>query len=302
VDREGRAQPLWKAPGIYGGPHLSPDGRSLVVSVQRDGNWDVWVYDLDREVATRITFGERYDADPVWSPDGRWIAYESEVDGKDGLFRKRADGTGDAEVVLAPGAMQFPAPTSWSPDGRLVMFQPDGGRGRSDLYVVDVDGKGKPEPVVKTQYDESGGVFSPDGRWVAYTSDETGRREVFVTSFPPGGGKWQISDGGGSQPKWSGDGRELFFRSDEGVMSARVAAEGSSLRAGKPDLVFRGPFLGGIRGLLLPGFTFPDYDVSGDGRRFVMFTGGGSKQSASRARVVLNWFEELRRLTSAGGR
>jgi hypothetical protein len=85
-------------------------------------------------------------------------------------------------------------------------------------------------------------------------------------------------------------------------MSARVAAEGSSLRAGKPDLVFRGPFLGGIRGLLLPGFNFPDYDVSGDGRRFVMFTGGGSKQSASRARVVLNWFEELRRLTSAGGR
>ena len=110
---------------------------------------------------------------------------------------------------------------------------------------------------------------------------------MFVTSFPPGGGKWQISDGGGSQPKWSRDGRELFFRSDDGVMSARVAAEGSSLRAGKPDLVFRGPFLGGIRGLLLPGFNFPDYDVAGDGRRFVMFTGGGSKKSASRARVVL---------------
>jgi dipeptidyl aminopeptidase/acylaminoacyl peptidase len=168
--------------------------------------------------------------------------------------------------------------------------------------VVPADGKGKPEPLVKTQYDESGGAFSPDGRCVAYTSDETGRREVFVTSFPPGGGKWQISDGGGSQPRWSRDGRELFFRTDEGVMSARVAAEGSSLRAGKPDLVFRGPFLGGIRGLLLPGFNFPDYDVSGDGRRFVVFTGGGAKRSVTRARVVLNWFDELRRLTSAGGR
>jgi Tol biopolymer transport system component len=301
TDREGRAQPLWKAPGIYGGPRLSPDGRSLVVSVQRDGNWDVWVYDLDREVATRITFGERYDADPVWSPDGRWIAYESEVDGKDGVFRKRADGTGDAEVVLGPGTMTFPAPTSWSPDGRLLMFQPDGGGGRSDLYVVEADGRGKPEPVMKTQYDESGGAFSPDGRWVAYTSDETGRREVFVTSFPPGGGKWQISDGGGAQAKWRRDGRELFFRSDEGVMSARVSAEGSSLRAGKPDLVFRGPFLGGLRGLLLPGFNFPDYDVSGDGRRFVVFTGGGSKRSAARARVVLNWFEELKRLTGSVG-
>jgi serine/threonine-protein kinase len=302
ADRDGRVLDLWKAAGIYGAPRLSPDGRQLAISVQRDGNWDVWAYDLAREVATRVTFGERYDADPVWSPDGRWIAYESEVDGKDGIFRKRADGTGAAEVVLAPGAMTFPAPNSWSPDGKLILFQPDGGGGRSDLFTVPADGSGKPEPVAKSPYDESGGAFSPDGRWVAYASDETGKREVYVMSFPPGGGKWQISDGGGAQPKWSGDGRELFFRSDEGILAARVAVEGSSVRAGKPELLFRGPLLGGVRGIVLPGFTFPDYDAWPDGRRFVVLSGGPPKRAATRARVVLNWFDELKRLTTAGGK
>jgi hypothetical protein len=186
------------------------------------------------------------------------------------------------------------------------MVQPDGGGGRSDLWVVAADGKGKPEPVLNTPYDESAGAIAPDGRWLAYTSDETGRREVFVTSFPPGtgGGKWQISDGGGAQPKWSRDGRELFFRTDEGIMSARMSVEGASLRASKPDYVFRGSFLGGVRGLLLPGYNFPDYDVSADGRRFVVFSGGERKRETSRARVVLNWFDELKRLTTttAGGR
>ena len=218
--------------------------------MQRDGNWDIWVYDLDRDVATRITFGERYDADPVWSPDGRWIAYESEVDGKDGVFRKRADGTGDAEAILAPGTLHLPR-AHLVVSRRPARAVPERRRraGAATCTCCSTDGKGKPEPVVKTPVRGERRAFSPDGRWVAYTSDETGRREVFVTSFPPGGGKWQISDGGGSQPKWSRDGRELFFRSDDGVVSARVAAEGRAFRAGKPDLVFRGAFLGGLRGL-----------------------------------------------------
>jgi serine/threonine-protein kinase len=302
ADREGRVAQLWKTPGIYGGPHVSPDGRRLAVSAQRDGNWDIWVYDLEREVATRITFGERYEADPVWSPDGRWVAYEGEVEGKDGIFRKRADGTGEAEPILAPGALTFPAPSSWSPDGSVLIAQVDGGAGRLDLYAVPVDGKGRPEPVVKSPYDESGAVFSPDGRWLAYSSDETGRREIYVMSYPPGGGKWQISDGGGSQARWGKDGRELFIRTDEGILSARISVEGNSLRAGKPDLLFRAPILGGLRGILLPGFNFPDYDVFPDGRRFVVFTGGSEKRRATRARVVLNWFDELKRLTAAGGK
>jgi len=301
VDRSGRSQPLWREPGIYGTPRLSPDGRRLAVSLQRDENWDIWVYDLDREVATRVTFGERYDADPIWPPDGRWIAYESELDGKDGISKKRADGTGEAEVLLAPGKLTFPAPHSWSPDGTRIAIQSAGEGGRSDLLILPADGKGEPEVFLKTTYQESGAAFSPDGRFIAYESDETGRLEVFVASYPAGGGKWQISAGGGAQPVWSGDGRELFFRTADGVMSVRTAAEGRGFRASRPEPLFKGAFLGGLRGILLPGFNFPDYDVAADGRRFVMFEGSESgRKNVTRAKVVLGWFQELERLTRGG--
>jgi serine/threonine-protein kinase len=302
VDRQGRSEPLWSEPGIYGTPRLSPDGRQLAVSLQRDEIWNVWTYDLERDVAARVTFGKRYDADPVWSPDGRFLAFESEVDGKDGVFRKRADGTGDAEPLLAPGKLTFPAPCSWSPDGKNLIVQSAGEGGRTDLWILPAGGNADPQPFLKSPYQESFGHFSPDGRWVAYESDETGRLEVFVTSFPPGGGKWQISDGGGAQPIWSGDGRELFFRTEDGILSVRAVAEGQTFRASKPEPVFRGAFLGGLRGVTLPGFSFPDYDVSGDGRRFVMFAGGAEKRPTTQAKVVLGWFDELRRLTAAGGR
>jgi serine/threonine-protein kinase len=303
ADRDGRAETLWGEPGIYGTPRLSPDGDRLAVSVQRDGNWDVWVYDLERDVATRITFGEVYDADPVWSPDGRWIAYEGEIDGVDGIFRKRTDGTGDAEVLLEPGIQTFPAPHSWSPDGRYIAMQSSGEGGQTDIWMLPLEdgGAGELEPFAVTPFNESGPSFSPDGRWLAYNSSETGRPEVFVTSFPPGGGKWQVSDGGGTQALWSGDGRELFFRTDTGIMSVRVSVEGESFRASRPEVVFEGNFLGGLRGVLLPGFNFPDYEVAASGDRFVMFQGTTEGALATEAKVVLGWFEELRRLAAAGG-
>ncbi|HSO23814.1 MAG TPA: hypothetical protein VLT81_12945, partial [Chondromyces sp.] len=305
ADREGRSETLWREPGIYGSPRLSPDGGRLAFSAQRGSNWDVWVYDIERDVATRITFGEAYDADPVWSPDGRWIAYEGEVEGVDGIFRKRTDGTGDAEVLLEPGKHTFPAPHSWSPDGRHIAMQSAGEGGQTDIWILPVGetgASGEPEPFVRTPFSEDGPVFSPDGRWIAYSSGETGRPEIFVASFPPGGGKWQVSDGGGTQARWSRDGRELFFRTDTGIMSVRVATEGDSFRASRPDIVFDGNFLGGLRGVLLPGFNFPDYDVAADGKRFVMFQGSTEGALATEAKVVLGWFEELRRLAAAGAR
>jgi serine/threonine-protein kinase len=305
VDREGRSQTLWGAPGIYGTPRLSPDGNRLAVSVQRGSNWDVWVYDLERDVATRITFGESYDADPVWSPDGRWIAFEGEIDGVDGIFRKRTDGTGDAEMLMEPGKQTFPAPQSWSADGRHLAIQSAGEGGQTDIWIlpIDEDGSaGEPEAFARTQFEENSPNFSPDGRWLAYNSSETGRPEVFVASFPPGGGKWQVSDGGGTQAQWSGDGRELFFRTDAGIMSVRVSSDGNSFRASRPEVVFEGNFLGGLRGVLLPGYNFPDYDVSADGKRFVMFQGTTEGALATEAKVVLGWFGELERLSEAGAR
>ncbi len=305
ADREGRSETLWGEPGIYGTPRLSPDGNRLAVSVQRGTNWDVWAYDLERDVATRITFGEAYDADPVWSPDGRWIAYEGEIDGVDGIFRKRTDGTGDPEMLMEPGMQTFPAPQSWSADGRHLAIQSAGEGGQTDIWILPIDengGAGEPEAFAGTQFEENSPSFSPDGRWLAYNSTETGRPEIFVASFPPGGGKWQVSDGGGTQAQWSGDGRELFFRTDAGIMSVRVSSDGNSFRASRPELVFEGNFLGGLRGVLLPGYNFPDYDVSADGRRFVMFQGTTEGALATEAKVVLGWFGELQRLSEAGAR
>jgi Tol biopolymer transport system component len=253
-------------------------------------------------VATRVTFGSQYDADPVWSPDGQWLAYESEVDGKDGVFKKRADGTGEVQALLVPGKLTFPAPHSWSSDGKQLLIQSAGTKGGTDLWLLPADGKSEPQTLIKTDYLEAGAHFSPDARFVAYESDETGKSEVFVTSFPVGGGKWQISDGGGAQPVWRRDGRELFFRTAEGVMSVSVAADGISFRAGKPESVFKGAFLGGLRGILLPGYNFPDYDVAPSGQGFVMFEGKTESRETSRAKVVIGWFEELERLTKAGGR
>jgi len=297
VDRQGGSRPLWRTPGIYGTPRFAPDGRRMAVSLLRDENWDVWVYDIERDVATRVTFGEGYDADPVWSPDGQWIAYEGEVNGKDGILKKRADGTGEPEVVVVPGKLTYPAPDSWSPDARSLVVQAVGAKGGQDIWLVDVDGKSEPLPLIQSPYNEAGVQFSRDGRFLAYESNETGRPEVFVSSLPMGQGKWQISDGGGSQPRWSRDGRELFYRTADGLMSVQLAIDGGGLHPGKPVSLFKGVYLGGLRGLLLPGYNFPDYDVAPSGQSFAMFEGRGEKRQASRAKVVIGWFQELERLT-----
>ena len=297
VDRRGASRPLWRELGIYGTPRYSPDGRRLAVSLLRDENWDVWVYDVERDVATRVTFGEAYDADPVWSPDGRLLAYEGEQGGKDGVFKKHADGTGEAELLLAPGKLTFPAPVSWSPDGKTLAVQAQGTKGGNDIWLIDADGKGDPRPLMQTPYHEAGAQFSPDGRFIAYESNETGRPEIYVSSLPPGSGKWQISDGGGAQAQWSRAGRELFFRTAEGVMAVGLAIEGGSLRAGKPTTLFKGAYLGGLRGILLPGYNFPDYDAAPSGQSFAMLEGKGEKRQTTKAKVVIGWFQELERLT-----
>jgi len=170
------------------------------------------------------------------------------------------------------------------------------------MLPIGEGGPEEPEPFVTTPFTEAGPSFSPDGRWVAYNSTETGRPEIFVASFPAGGGKWQVSDGGGTQALWSGDGRELFYRTDTGIMSARVTTDGESFRASRPEVVFEGDYLGGLRGVLLPGFNFPDYTVAPDGKRFVMFQGSTEGALATEARVVLGRFQELKRLSEAGAR
>jgi serine/threonine-protein kinase len=298
VDRTGLTEPLWSEPGLYSSPELSPDGGRLSLSILRGNNWDIWVYDLERKVATRLTFAEGYDADQIWSPDGRHIAFSSNRDsGNNAIYRKAADGSGEATLVLEPGDLSGLYPTSWSPDGKWITVW----TANSDIYVVPAEG-GEAEPYQTTDFGEFNPSFSPDGRWIAYDSTESGRLEIYVRAFPAGGGKWQVSDGGGALARWSADGRELFYRTDDGIMAVEVDGRGTTFEVGTPSPLFTGSFLGGINGIAVGGFIFPDYTVSGDGERFVMFAGQDETSRPTSVRMVTNWFDELRRLTAAGSR
>ncbi len=301
ADRSGQLENLLDDAGIYGTPRLAPDGRRLAVSVQRGNNWDVWVYDIERDVSTRLTFESGYDADPVWSPDGRYVAFVSDRDdGHFATYRTRSDGSGEAERLIEPGKLEFPAPVSWSPDGTRLLLITPGPNGSDDLWFLPADGKGEPEPYLTSPFGEVDGSFSPDGRWIAYRSNETGNSEIYVRSTE-GSGKWQISDGGGWQPRWSGDGGTLFFRNHEGLNAIDVEAVGDEFRTGRPEFLF-GEIFGGPAGVRLPGYLFYDYDVSADGERFVVFPRRtGEDRNYSAVHVVSGWFEELRRLTASGG-
>jgi Tol biopolymer transport system component len=295
VDRTGRARTLWEEAGSYGSPTLSPDGHRLAVSASRDQNIDVWVFDLDREVATRLTFYEGYDADEVWSPDGKYLVFTSDRDGNGDLYRKRADGSGEVDRLTQEG--RRPYAMSWSSDGRyLAGIMAENG---VDLWILDLQGDGEIQTFLSTDFNEDLPSFSPDGRWLAYTSDESGRVEVYVRPFPAGGGKWQISDGGGSLPRWSGDGSELFYRTDQGLMAVAVSGDGDTFRAGKPQPLFTAEFRGGTAGLSVGNTLFNDYDAARDGSGFVMFPSGSEDVHSGRVQLVLNWFGELQR--TAGG-
>ena len=186
-------------------PRFSPDGKRLAVSVGDYYKSDIWVYELQRDKMTRLTFGGNGQHSPVWSPSGNYVIYE--IFGQ-GIFRMKADGSGKPEL-LVEGKSSYQTPYSISPDGKRLSYMEFGNQGRPDLMTVALDSDGaeakpgKPEPFLKTQFVEIGGVFSPDGRWMAYASNESGSLEVYVRRFPDTGVKWIISNGGGQRPVWS---------------------------------------------------------------------------------------------------
>jgi serine/threonine-protein kinase len=291
VDRDGGVSKLWEAKASYASPAVSPDGRRLALSVLRDSNWDVWVYDLEREVSTRLTFHDGYDADQIWSPDGRYLFYTSDQDGVQRPYRKRADGSGEAERLSDTEAPFYPL--SATPDGKILIGETTGDG--IDIAVLDVESGSELEPFLATSFDERDPMFSPDGRWVAYASDESGVAEVYVRPFPSAGGRWQVSDGGGRFPTWSADGQELFYRTENGIMVASVETDGDSFRVGKAGQLFEGDFRGGMTGISVFGYIFRDFDVAPDGRHFVMFPDDEDRVSKTHVTVVFNWFDELRR-------
>ncbi len=296
VDRNGQVTRLWETPASYANPRLSPEGKRLAFSILDGSNWDVWVYDLEREVATRLTFHDGYDADQIWSPDGEYLIFTSDRDGAANLYRKRADGSGEAEA-LTEGELQM-YPISLSPDGKVALAEANAET--IDIYVISLDGSTAPEPYLVTSFLERDPVFSPNGRWVAYASNESGRFQIYVRPYPSAGGRWQVSDESGRWPIWSRDGRELFYRTNDAVMVADVETDGPTFRVGKARRLFEGRFRGGIQGIALAGFVFPDYDAAADGQRFVMFPDEEDRLTKTQATFVFNWFEELEKTLPSG--
>jgi serine/threonine protein kinase len=270
-DRDGRA--LGSYPNAGGVAMISPDGKKLAF----DYASETYVMELAHGVSTRLTFGPE-NTNPAWSPDGRTIAYDKVGVG---LFRKSASGEGKEELLVP--AKNLAVPKSWSPDGKtLVYAQINPGTG-ADLMAVPVNGDRKPFPVVQTPATEDQGQFSPDGRWLAYTSNESGQAEIYAIPFPPSPGtKWLVSRGGGAQPRWRRDGKELFYISADSQMMAVEVATRPTFQSGTAHPLFQSDIVDtGIR-------TGPlSWDVAPDGKRFLIVTPNSSE--ASPVNIVLNW-------------
>ncbi len=290
VDRQGREEAIPAPVRSYVYPHLSPDGTKVALDI-RDQEIDIWVWDLTRTTLTRLTFDAGRDRTPVWTPDGQRIAFSSEQEGVGNLFWQAADGTGSVERLSESAITQYPF--SFSPDGTRLVFA----ESNNDLAVLALEGDRQTTPLVKTTFAERNGEISPDGRWLAYQSDESGREEIYVRPFPDvDAGRWPVSAGGGSRPLWARSGEELFYLAPDGAVM-RVAVEGgTTFRPDTPTRLFQGLYSGGTLGRF-----FRTYDVSPDGKRFSMIKEGTPDGSATPPSLilVLNWFEELKRLVPA---
>lgn len=283
VDRAGKAARLTATEQAYIYPRLSPDDRHLVVG-RGTARADLWIYDVARGTFTRLT-SEQADVRPLWTPDGRRITFASSRAGPLNLFWTAADGSAAPERLYSSPSTQFPS--SWSPDGKYLGVMEIHPANGWDLWVLARDGQAKPQPFLQTRFNEGWLEFSPDGGWVAYTSDESGRWEIYVRPFPGPGGKVQISSDGGTEVMWSRGSAELFYRDGDKMMAVTVRT-GAKFAADRPRLLFQGAYeMGPVAGMV-------NYDVSRDGRRFLMLVSEG-KSAPPRVDVLIDWFSELQR-------
>jgi len=291
IESGGKTSPLRAVPANYGAPRFSPDGERLAISIQ-DQQRDIWVYEWRRGILSRLTTHPALDADPVWTPDGKRIAFRSTRDGIDNIYWQRSDGSDVVQRLTDSKAGQWPM--SWHPSGRLLAYREIGRDTRQDIWVLPLEGDdvsgwkpGKPTVLLGGPANESDAVFSPDGRWLAFQSDESGHNEVYVRSFPTAGPRTQVSVAGGLAPRWSSRNAKLFYRTEDGrIMTATYTVAGDSFRADPPSIWSDGPVSA--------------FDVHPDGQRVAVLK-GTSSQSAQSGKVVLivNFFEELRRISDA---
>ncbi len=287
VDRAGKPLGTVGPPGEYEFPRLSPDGKRVAV-VRRDPQIrtrDIYVIDIARGASSRLTFDPGDDLYPVWSPDGSRIAWCETRDGVGQIYQKLASGVGQEEVLL--NADVSIAPSSWSADGRFLLYSRLDPKTRNNIWVLPLEGDRQPAVFLQTPFFETGGRFSPDGRWIAYSSDEQGRAEIYLQTFPASGGKWQISNNGGLQPWWRSDGKELYYLSADGKLMAVEVKLSGSFESLAPRALFD---LAPSRAI---GGT-SSYAVTAAGDRFLFVT--AREEAASlQFTVVTNWTAEAKK-------
>lgn len=262
-------------------PELSPDGRRVAVHRTEQGNTDVWLLDGIR--ASRFTFDANIDRFASWSPDGNRIAFSSNRKGTFDLYQKPASGAGNEELLVESPRLK--TPSDWSPDGRFLLYGvADDPKTGFDLWLLPMQGDRKPFPFLNQTYEERIGQFSPDGRWVAYVSNQSGRHEIYVRPFPGPGGQWQISTAGGISPRWRADGKELFYIApDAKLMAVPIAIGGSSLEPGTPVALFQTRIVfGGTET-----YNREQFDVAPDGRFLINVT--TDDVASSPITLLLNW-------------
>ena len=285
-DRHGKAMGSIGGTQFFHEPQLSPDGKKLAVVVGANpvmaGN--IWVFDLMKEAAARVTFAQEQTFGPIWSPDEMRIAFSSNRAGAYQLYEKAANGAGTTQPLTEDHALSE-APDSWSSDGRYIAYERVGLQGKtgSEIWILPLFGDKKPFPFLSSASNESMASFSPDGKWLAYVSDESGRAEVYIVPFPKRSGKWQVSTEGGTRPRWRRDGKELFFVSlGNKLMAVPVREENNTLDIGSPEPLFQinppdSQYAGWI------------YDVTPDGKRFIVATRLPEPPSAEPITLVVNW-------------
>lgn len=264
---------------------FSPDGHTLATSVyDNSGGEDIWLFDMVRGVRTRFTFGPALSDDPVWSPDGKMIAFDSNRTGTYALYQKPSNGTQKEQVVFADPAVKFT--TSWSPDGKYVLFDriDPQSKGKTAIWVLPMFGDHKAYPLITTDFNNTYSEFSPDGQWVAYDSNESGKDEIYAVAFPNATARFQISTSGGANVQWRADGKELYYTDpDNRIMAVDVASKGETLQIGTPHALWQ-PRLVPVN---------PPYAATADGKRFL--ANELPLQSTSHMTVVLNWNADLKK-------
>jgi eukaryotic-like serine/threonine-protein kinase len=286
-DRDGKSLGALGPTGNYSNVYLSPDEKRVAASITdlQSGARDVWLLDIARNAPTRFTFDPAEDSIPIWSPDGSLIAFVSDREGTGNLYVKSANSAGKEELLLKTTERKFLH--DWSRDGKFIAYSSLNTSTNIDLWALPMTGDKKPFPLLQSPFVEDHARFSPDGYFIAYSSNETGRYEVYVQTFPPSGGKWVISRDGGAQPRWRRDGKEIFFIApDRKLMAADVKLAGSNFEVSVPKPLFQTQIAGPI--------PRNRYDVFGNGQRFLIIT-PRQENNLTPITVVANWTAGLQR-------